>query len=277
MMTPAYPLPKSLELCRALMEEPQRALELTGKGRTVALISDGGQIPGLGAIPAQAALPYLEDQAHLIRKMTNLVTMPLALNAKSSEDLAQVTAILAPACGILCLESLGDEVYQATERLLRPLNLPVFFNPQESRPILALCALTRALALTDRKIAETRIVLAGFESDSLAMVDLLLAAGAVNLVVCDRSGAIHKGRPGPTSWLKEQLAQKTNPQQIKGGLNRSLSGADVYISRATPVGLSKDSLNLMAPRPIVLNFSQALLSPNLLTAANNPLGLGFGP
>jgi malate dehydrogenase (oxaloacetate-decarboxylating) len=253
------------------------ALDLTGKGRTVALISNGGDLPGLGALGPLAALPYLEDQASLIERMTNLRVLPLAVNSSSSEEIAAFTATLAPSAGILCLDSLGDEVYQAVERPLAESGLPFFFNPQQSRPILILTAISKALALTGRDLSSARIVLAGFESDSLAVADFLLAAGAGNLVLCDRSGVIHKGRPGPTSWLKEQLAQKTNPQQIKGGLNRALAGADVYVSRATPMAVTKDVANMMAHRPILLNFSQNLASANPLTAGTEPIGLGFGP
>ncbi|MDR1577794.1 MAG: hypothetical protein LBT86_06180 [Deltaproteobacteria bacterium] len=266
-----------LELAQLLAEDPRKALELTGKSRTVALISNGGQIPELGPTTPQAALPYLEDQALLIQKLTNLRAWPLAINAATPEDLATFVTLLAPSCGVLCLDSLGDETYQAAERILTPLGLPVFFHPQQSRPILALAALLQGLALTNRELSKARIVLAGFEADSLAMVDYLLAAGATDLMICDRSGLIHKGRSGPTSWLKEQLAQKTNPQQIRGGLNKALSGADAYISRATPMSLTKDVVNMMAHRPIILNFSQALLPPGPFTTANLPLGLGVGP
>jgi malate dehydrogenase (oxaloacetate-decarboxylating) len=108
-------------------------------------------------------------------------------------------------------------------------------------------------------------------------VDALLAAGAGDLVVCDRSGAIHKGRTGPTSWIKEQIAQKTNPFEVRGGLNRALSGADVYVSRANPLSVTKEIASLMAHRPIILNFSPNLLPPGPLAASNEPIGLGFGP
>jgi malate dehydrogenase (oxaloacetate-decarboxylating) len=276
-MTAVSPWPARLEVCRAVAEDPQKALELTGQGRTVALVSNGSDLPGLGALGPRAALPYLEDQAYLFQKMTSLAALPLACDSNSPEEIAAFAAILAPSAGVLCLDGLADEIYQSVERLLAPKDLPVFFHPQQSRPILILAALARALAITGREISEARIVVAGFEADSLALVDYLLAAGAANLVICDRSGAIHKGRPGPTSWLKEQLAQKTNPQEIKGGLNRALSGADVYVSRANPVGLTKEIASLMAHRPIILNFSSALLSPGPLAAANEPLGLGFGP
>ncbi|MDR1608920.1 MAG: hypothetical protein LBT38_11010 [Deltaproteobacteria bacterium] len=266
-----------LELAQLLLQEPQKALELTGKGQTVALISNGGQIPELGSLSPQAVLPYLEGEAYLIQKLTSLKVWPLAVNATMPEQIASLAIMLAPAAGLLCLTGLKDESFQAVERILTPLGLPTFFHPQQSLPILILAALNKALTLTNRAINVSRIVLAGFESDSLALVDFLLAAGAVNLVVCDRSGAIHKGRTGPTSWLKEQLAQKTNPQLIKGGLNKALSGADVYISRSTPMSVSKDIVNLMAPKPIVLNFSWALSPPGPLSASNQPLGLGFGP
>ncbi|MDR1873367.1 MAG: hypothetical protein LBS60_15825 [Deltaproteobacteria bacterium] len=269
-------VPQRLEICEALTDDPTKALELTGKGQTVALISNGGDIPCLGAVGPQASLVYLEESARLFRKMANLSVLPLAIQSNSAEELANLTAMLAPSAGVLCLDGLTDDLSFAVERLMAPMGLPVFFNPQSSRPILILTALSRALAITGREISEARIVFAGFEADSLGLVEFLQAAGAVNLVFCDRSGAIHKGRPGPTSWLKEQLGQRTNPQLIKGGLNRSLAGADVYISRATPMHLTKDVINMMAPRPIILNFSNSLQPHYPLAAANEPLGLGFG-
>ncbi|MDR1085208.1 MAG: hypothetical protein LBP22_10230 [Deltaproteobacteria bacterium] len=277
---PAEPLGNDsgiLELCQAVAQDPQKAWDMTSKGRTVALISDGSDIPGLGPIGPAACLPYLESQASFLRKVTCLKVLPLALNTRSAEELVSVTNILSPSCGALCLDSLGDEIFLTAERLLAPLELPVFFNPQQSRPILALAALSRALAKTGRDIAACRIVLSGFESDSVQFVDFLLAAGAVDLVVCDRLGAIHKGRPGPTSWLKEHLAQKTNPKQIKGSLARTLAGADVFISRASPLGLSKDMVASMADRPVILNFSPGLLNPGVLATGNNPVTLGVGP
>ncbi|MDR0548130.1 MAG: hypothetical protein LBI10_01770 [Deltaproteobacteria bacterium] len=276
-MTVSTPQSKGLDLCRILVDDPQKALELTGKGRTVALISNGGDLAGLEALGPQAALPYLEEQAYLIQKMTNLLALPLAVAASSPEDIAAVTSFLAPSAGILCLDGLDDQTYLAVDRILAPLELPVFFHPQKSRPILILTALARGFALTGREMAKARIVLSGFHDDSLAVVDLLLEAGASDLIVCDRSGAIHKGRPGPTSWLKERLALRTNPYEIKGGLNRALSGADAYVSRANPMALTKEIASLMAPKPLILNFSPNLLPPGPLAAANGPIGLGFGP
>ncbi|MDR1395728.1 MAG: hypothetical protein LBK52_06135, partial [Deltaproteobacteria bacterium] len=213
------PAPDSQELDLFPADDVLRRLPSATRGCTLALVSDAGQPAG------PPPLPQLEHQARLLERMTDLRVVPLVLNTASAEKLITTTELLSPSFGVICLDNLGEETFEAAERLLGSLEGPVFFHPQQTRPILILAALERALARTGRSLEQVRLVLAGFESDSLQLVDYLLAAGARDLVICDRSGAVHKGRAGPTSWLTEQLAHKTNPYLVRGSLIRSLAGA----------------------------------------------------
>ncbi|MDR2353508.1 MAG: NAD-dependent malic enzyme, partial [Deltaproteobacteria bacterium] len=216
----------SSKLSRTIADDPSLVSSLTSRFNRVAIISDGSGVPGLGDVGPLPSLPFVEKKAIIYQKLAGIEAVPIVLESRSLDEILRVITVLAPSFGAINLEAISENrCLQIKNRLLLDSDLPVFQDNLDGIPIVCLAALRNALKLVQKNIEEVKIVLSGSEGESMPMVEFLTAAGFQDIIVCDRNGTIHKGRHGPTNWVKEKIAQQTNPRQVKGGPAKALIGA----------------------------------------------------
>ncbi|GAA5024863.1 NAD(P)-dependent malic enzyme [Actinopolymorpha pittospori] len=243
--------PGVARICTAISESPELVHDYTWKSRTVAVVTDGTAVLGLGDIGPAAALPVMEGKALLFKKFGGVDAVPICLDCTDVEELVETVVRLAPAFGGINLEDISaPRCFEVERRLRDRLDIPVFHDDQHGTAIVVLAALTNALELTRRKPADTSVVISGAGAAGVAVAQILLAAGVEDIVVTDRRGALHPDR-ADLNPAKRALALTTNPAGLTGGLGDVLAGADVFI------GLSGGEVGealvaRMAPDAIVL-------------------------
>ncbi|MGW5366177.1 NAD(P)-dependent malic enzyme [Actinopolymorpha pittospori] len=243
--------PGVARICTAISESPELVHDYTWKSRTVAVVTDGTAVLGLGDIGPAAALPVMEGKALLFKKFGGVDAVPICLDCTDVEELVETVVRLAPAFGGINLEDISaPRCFEVERRLRDRLDIPVFHDDQHGTAIVVLAALTNALELTRRKPADTSVVISGAGAAGVAVAQILLAAGVEDIVVTDRRGALHPDR-ADLNPAKRALALTTNPSGLTGGLGDVLAGADIFI------GLSGGEVGealvaRMAPDAIVL-------------------------
>ena len=221
--------PGVAEPCRKIHENPDDAYTYTAKGHMVAIVSDGTAVLGLGDIGPKAAIPVMEGKAVLFKKFADVDAVPICLDTKEPEEIIRTVKAIAPCFGGINLEDIASpKCFEIEQRLERELDIPVFHDDQHGTGIVVTAALLNALKLTGRRIADCRIVLMGPGAAGTAIIKMMLAAGAKNVIACDRRGILYSGREG-LAGHKEELAQITNPEGLRGGLEDALAGADVFV------------------------------------------------
>ncbi|MDR2456605.1 MAG: hypothetical protein LBE49_08445 [Deltaproteobacteria bacterium] len=248
----------ALEDCRILAADPAQAARLTSRFKTVAVITDGSKIRFPGESAPQAALPLVEAKCRLIRSLAGIEALPLAIANGGAEDAVRFLTALAPSIGAVNLEAMGEAVSMVIKRrMAEGGELPIYQDRLDGLPVICLAALQNALKVLGKKMSEIRLVITGGEADALALVNFLRLAGTSDIVVCDRLGAIHKGRPGPTNWVKEDLAARTNPRQLKGPLAKVAAGADALAIVGPLPAASKDWPPVLSEASVVLDLGDS--------------------
>lgn len=243
-------------------KNPEAARTYTGKGRTVAIVSDGSAVLGLGDIGPLGALPVMEGKAMLFKQFGGIEAVPIVLDVHTADEIVAAVKAIAPSFGGINLEDIAaPKCFEVEERLVRELDIPVMHDDQHGTAVVVLAALTNALKVAKKKMSEVRIVITGAGAAGVAIAKLLRAAGARKIVMLDSKGIIGKGRDG-LSGTKAALAQWTNAEGLSGGLRDALTGADVLIGVSGP-GLAKAAdISLMAPKAIV--FAMANPVPEIM-------------
>lgn len=265
-------------VCKTIAEDPEKVRELTIKANTVAIVSDGTAVLGLGNIGPKAAIPVMEGKAQLFKEFAGINGFPICLNIDPpNEDgtdpgidqIVETVMRLEPVFGGINLEDIAaPRCFEVERRLQEALNIPVFHDDQHGTAVVTTAALRNALKLTNRRIEEVRIVISGAGAAGIAVAKMLMNAGAKHLVLCDRSGAIHKyGTYADAS--KQWIAENTNIDCTSGTLREVLKGADVFIGVSGPNLLNADDLRTMAEDPIVF----ALANPDPEVPFNEAQGV----
>ncbi len=250
--------PGVARVCMAIAKRPEDVRRLTIKRNSVAVVTDGSAVLGLGNIGPAAALPVMEGKAALFKRFANIDAFPICLDTQDTEEIIRTVEIIAPAFGGINLEDIAaPRCFEIERRLRERLDIPVFHDDQHGTAIVVLGALTNALRVVDKPLADVRIVLSGAGAAGSAILDLLLAAGATDIVVGDVHGIVHAGRDGMDASLT-RIAERTNQRRLTGPLNAALAGADVFIGVSAPNVISEDDVASMAPRSIVF----ALANPD---------------
>ncbi|GAB2473364.1 NAD-dependent malic enzyme [Jatrophihabitans fulvus] len=242
----------------ALAEHPEDVAKLTVKGNSVAVVTDGSAVLGLGNIGPGAALPVMEGKAALFKRFADIDAWPICLDTQDADEIVAVVKAIAPGFGGINLEDISaPRCFEIEERLREILTIPVFHDDQHGTAIVVTAALTNALRCIDRPLSEARIVVAGGGAAGTAIVSLLLAAGAANVLVWDREGIL-----SPTDEslnpAKQRLAGRTNPAGRTGTLRDALQGADVFIGVSAPGVLDAAWIHEMAAKPVIF----ALANPD---------------
>jgi malate dehydrogenase (oxaloacetate-decarboxylating) len=242
----------------AIADNPDDVRRLTVKRNSVAVVTDGSAVLGLGNIGPYAALPVMEGKAALFKRFAGIDAWPVCLDTQDTDEIVRTVQILAPAFGGINLEDISaPRCFEVERRLRDMLDIPVFHDDQHGTAIVVLAALTNALRVVGRKMSSVRITMAGAGAAGTAVLKLLLASGATDVIVCDDQGALHKGRPGLTESLR-WAAEHTNPGGYAGDLVGALRGADVFIGVSVSNILTGADIATMAPQPIVF----ALANPD---------------
>jgi malate dehydrogenase (oxaloacetate-decarboxylating) len=249
-LTLAY-TPGVARICTAIAERPELVHEFTWKSRTVAVVTDGSAVLGLGDIGPEAALPVMEGKALLFKKFGGVDAVPLCLACTDVGDLVETVVRLAPAFGGINLEDISaPRCFEVERRLRDRLDIPVFHDDQHGTAIVVLAALANAMELTSRKPIDTRVVVSGAGAAGVAVAGILLASGFEDIVVTDRGGALHEGRTD-LNPVKRSLANSTNPHGRSGSLADVLRRADVFVG-VSGGEVAEESVAAMADDAIVL-------------------------
>src|SRR5262249_35629978 len=252
--------PGVARVCTAIAEDVSKVWNLTIKQNTVAVVSDGTAVLGLGDIGPEAAMPVMEGKAMLFKEFGGVDAWPICLATTDADEIVAAVAAIAPGFGGINLEDISaPRCFEVEARLRELLDIPVFHDDQHGTAIVVLAALTNALRVVGKKLFEVRIAMAGAGAAGTAVLKLLLGAGAspVDIVVCDARGAVHQARPGLDDSLR-WIAEHTNSGGYAGDLAGAVQDADVFIGLSAPGILSGDDVAAMAPNAIVF----ALANPD---------------
>lgn len=216
-------------VCEAIAQRPELVHQYTWVGRTVAVVTDGSAVLGLGNIGPKAALPVMEGKAILFKGFGGVDAVPICLDTQDTEEIIRTVKALAPGFGGINLEDISaPRCFEIERRLIDELDIPVFHDDQHGTAVVVLAALKNACVLTERKINDLRVVISGAGAAGVAVSKILLAAGAGDVTVLDSRGIIHSGRSDLTP-VKAALAAETNASGLTGGMAEALAGADVLI------------------------------------------------
>ena len=242
----------------AIARHPEDVRRLTVKRNSVAVVTDGSAVLGLGNIGPYAAMPVMEGKAALFKRFAGIDAWPLCLDTQDTDEIVRTVQIIAPAFGGINLEDISaPRCFEVEARLRELLDIPVFHDDQHGTAIVVLAALTNALRVVGKKLGSVRITIAGAGAAGTAVLRLLLASGASDVIVCDDKGAIYVGRPGLDDNLR-WVAGHTNARQYEGSLAGALLGADVFIGLSAPRLLTGEDIAAMNDDAIVF----ALANPD---------------
>ena len=254
--------PGVARVSEAIHEDPDRAYELTMKGRTVAIVTDGTAVLGLGDVGPEAALPVMEGKAMLFKEFGGVDAFPICLRTRDVDEIVSVVTAISPGFGGINLEDISaPRCFEIEERLSEALDIPVFHDDQHGTAIVALAALLNALKIVGKDMGGVRVVISGVGAAGVATARLLMRAGCRRIIGCDTRGAIYRGRKERMNPVKEWFAEKTNPGEERGTLKHVIAGADVFIGVSAPGLLTRRDVKKMARDPIV--FALANPTPEI--------------
>jgi malate dehydrogenase (oxaloacetate-decarboxylating) len=249
----------------AIHEDIEKAWSLTIKGNTVAVISDGTAVLGLGDIGPEAAMPVMEGKALLFKEFAGIDAFPLCLATKDVDSIVEFVKWAAPTFGAINLEDISaPRCFEIERRLSEELDIPVFHDDQHGTAIVLLAALMNSLRVVGKRAKEIKVVVVGAGAAGVACTEIMLAHGVRNIVVCDIDGAVYAGRPGLDPVLMS-LAARTNPADERGMADDVLAGADVLVGVSRPGAVSESAVRTMASRPVV--FAMANPEPEVRVEA----------
>jgi malate dehydrogenase (oxaloacetate-decarboxylating) len=255
--------PGVARVCQAIAAHPSKAWQLTIKGNSVAVVSDGTAVLGLGDIGPEAAMPVMEGKAMLFKEFAGIDAYPICLRTKDTQEIIAAVKHLSVGFGGINLEDISaPRCFDIESQLQAQLDIPVFHDDQHGTAVVVLAALLNALRLTRQKLARLRVVISGAGAAGMAVTRILLRGGARDVVVCDRAGVLHEGRLPDLNESKAWLGQHTNPRKVRGRLEDALRDANVFIGVSGPGTLEAKHLRRMARKPIV--FALANPTPEIM-------------
>ena len=253
--------PGVARVCTAISEDPSKAWNLTIKQNTVAVVSDGTAVLGLGDIGPEAAMPVMEGKSMLFKEFGGVDAWPICLATKDADEIVAAVRAIAPGFGGINLEDISaPRCFEIESRLRAELDIPVFHDDQHGTAVVVLAALLNALRVVGKELADVRVVVSGVGAAGAATTKMLQAAGVHDIVGCDREGTLYRGQPG-LGPVKARYAEETNPRQVRGSADDALVGADVFIGLSGPGAVSAAAIRTMAPRAIV--FAMANPTPEV--------------
>jgi malate dehydrogenase (oxaloacetate-decarboxylating) len=255
--------PGVARVCMAIHDDAEKAYSLTIKQNTVAVVTDGTAVLGLGDIGPKAAMPVMEGKALLFKAFAGVDAFPLCLDTKDPDEIVRIVRAVAPGFGGVNLEDIAaPRCFEIEERLRKELDIPVFHDDQHGTAVVVLAALLNALRVVGKRMADARVVFAGAGASGIATAKLLMAVGCRHIVSCDRSGTLYRGRTENMNAVKAWFAEHTNPRRLRGSIGDALRGADVFVGLSGPGVVTRRDIRRMAKRPVV--FAMANPVPEIM-------------
>lgn len=261
--------PGVARVCMALHEDPSKAYSLTIKRNTVAVVSDGTAVLGLGDIGPIAAMPVMEGKAMLFKEMADIDSFPICLDTKDTEEIIRIVKAIAPAFGGINLEDISSpRCFEIEERLKNELDIPVFHDDQHGTAVVMLAGLINALKIVNKQMSDIKVVFSGIGAAGVACTKMLMAAGVKHIVGATRSVGIINRNASYDNPMFQWYAENTNPDNVTGTLKDAMENADVFIGLSGPGVISVEDLQKMAKDPIV--FAMANPTPEILPEIAEP-------
>jgi len=255
--------PGVARVCEAIHKDPEKAYNLTIKKNTVAVVSDGTAVLGLGDIGPAAAMPVMEGKCQLFKEFGGVDAFPICLSTKDPHEIVQTIKNIATAFGGINLEDISaPRCFEIEERLKEELDIPVFHDDQHGTAVVVLAALINALKIVGKKMEDIKLVVNGVGAAGVACSKIVMAAGVKNIIGCDQTGALYEGRVENMNWVKDWYARNTNPGKEKGTVHDIIKGADVFFGLSAPGVIDEKDLANMAKDPIV--FAMANPIPEIM-------------
>ncbi len=243
-------------VCMAIHENEDDAYNLTIKKNSVAVLTDGSAVLGLGDIGPQAAMPVMEGKAMLFKEFGGIDAYPICLDTHDVDEIVATARAISPGFGGINLEDISaPRCFEIEERLRKKLSIPVFHDDQHGTAIVVIAALMNALKIVNKEIGEIKIVISGLGAAGIACAKIMMAAGAKNIIGCDRNGALYRGRSEGLNSIKRWFADNSNPENKKGSLKEVIKGADFFLGVSAPGLLGRNDIKNMAPDAIVFSLA----------------------
>jgi malate dehydrogenase (oxaloacetate-decarboxylating) len=255
--------PGVARVCMAIYDDPEKAYTLTIKKNTVAVVTDGTAVLGLGDIGPKAAMPVMEGKAMLFKEFADIDAWPICLDTTDPDEIVRAVKAIAPGFGGVNLEDISaPRCFEIEDRLKREVEIPVFHDDQHGTAIVVLAALINALRIVNKKPEDLKVVFSGVGAAGVACSKILIRAGVRKIVGCDRQGAIYRGRENGMNFMKNWYAENTNPDDERGSTHDVVRNADVFIGLSAPGTITIADLKQMAADPIV--FALANPTPEIM-------------
>ena len=244
--------PGVARVCMAIHHDKEKAYRFTIKRNSVAIITDGSAVLGLGDIGPEAAMPVMEGKAMLFKEFANIDAFPICLSTEDTEEIIKTIKYISPAFGGINLEDISSpRCFEIEERLKQELDIPVFHDDQHGTAVVILAALFNAVKIVGKQLKRLKIAISGAGAAGTACCKILKEAGITNIIICDREGPIYRGRKKHMNPVKTWLSENTNPKMIKGSISAAMDGADVFIGVSAPNLITVDDIKRMTTDPIV--------------------------
>lgn len=261
--------PGVAEPCKVIAKDPDAAYKYTIKSNTVAVVSDGSAVLGLGNIGPLAAMPVMEGKSVLFKEFAGVNAFPICLDTQDTEEIIETVVRIAPAFGGINLEDISaPRCFEIEERLKERLSIPVFHDDQHGTAIVVLAGIINALKIIPKKKEDCKVVINGSGSAGIAICKMLLNYGFTNVILCDINGAIHKESPS-LNWMQKKMSQVTNPKNIQGTLADAMVNADIFVGVSAPNIVSKEMVSSMAKDAILFTMANPVpeIMPDLAKEA----------
>ena len=261
--------PGVARVCEAIRRDPEKVFTLTIKKNTVAIVSDGTAVLGLGDIGPAAAMPVMEGKAMLFKEFGGVDAFPICLTTTDPGEIVRTITLISTGFGGINLEDISaPRCFEIEEQLQQALDIPVFHDDQHGTAVVVLAALTNALKIVGKRMRDIKVVVSGVGAAGTACSKFLMAAGVQNVIGCDREGAIYRGRRVHMNGQKDWYAEHANPNGERGSLHDVMRGADVFLGVSAPGLIDVDDVKKMAQKPIV--FAMANPIPEITPEAAGP-------
>ncbi len=248
--------------CLEIQKNPALSYELTGRGNTVAVVTDGSAVLGLGDIGPEASMPVMEGKCVLFKSFGNVNAIPLCIRSKDVDTIVETVALLAGSFGGVNLEDIAaPRCFEIEKKLKERCDIPIFHDDQHGTAVVVLAALTTALKLVGKRMEDIKVVTSGAGAAGIAIIKLLMSRGVQDVIMCDRKGAIYQGREG-LNPIKEEIAAVTNKGHRAGSLHEMLVGADVFIGVSSPGTVTSEDVKHMTAGAIL--FPMANPTPEIM-------------